>query len=79
MIESAIERLATELLKLPVSEWNRLVELRLNNQQQPGFWQAEEDELTERLAEREIRCQAFFTSSMVQPHTRFRLTAEGTE
>lgn len=53
-MESAIERLAAEMMKLPASEWARLVELRHASQQQhAGFWQAEEDELTERLAPRE--------------------------
>lgn len=50
-MESAIERLAAEMMKLPADEWARLLELRLaSQQQQAGFWQAEEDELTERLA-----------------------------
>lgn len=53
-MESAVERLAAELLKLPATDWDRLVELRHTSQpEQPGFWQAGKDELTERQAEGE--------------------------
>ena len=53
-MESAVERLAAELMKLPANDWERLVELRHTSQpEQAGFWQAGADELTERLAEGE--------------------------